>query len=212
MYFKDSSNVLRTFKISIHSEADATLIESRLITLCVRLILFNGGKLMKKLGIHLKKTTPLKFAFIFLVFITASALALEIPGFNIEIPGMNYGRLKRDKEVTQIFETYKVLPDHKYYTSGLGNIPYAIIGIHETYTLRKGLWKEVNLTTQLLRSWTYQMDTIYGYPPYGSKILDDNGKQVGIWYSSKQWTTVIMEEDNGIALFTPEPPGFRGGK
>ena len=182
--------------------------------LWVQLILFNGGKSMKKLGSHFKKTAALKFAFIFLVFITASALAIEIPGLklNIEIPGFNYGSLKRDKEVTQIFETYKVLPDHKYFTCGSGNIPFAIIGIHETYTLRKGLWKEVNLTTQLLRSWTYQMDTIYGYPPYGSKILDDNGKQVGIWYSSKQWTTVIMEENNGIALLSPEPPGFRGGK
>jgi hypothetical protein len=167
---------------------------------------------MRKLGSHFLKSAPLRCAFLFLMFITASAMALEIPGFNIEIPGMNYGRLERDKEVTQIFETYKVLPDHKFFTSGPGNIPYAIMGIHETYTLRKGLWKEVKLTTQLLRSWIYQMDTIYGYPPYGSKILDDTGKQVGIWYSSKQWTTVIMEENNGIAVFTPEPPGFRGAK
>jgi hypothetical protein len=167
---------------------------------------------MRKLESHFLRNTSLKYAFVFLMFITATALALEIPGLNIEIPGMNYGRLERNKEVTQIFETNKVLPDHKYFISGRGNIPYAIIGIHETYTLRKGLWKEIKLTTQLLRSWTYQMDTIYGYPPYGSKILDDTGKQVGIWYSSKQWTTVIMEENNGIAVFTPEPPGFRGGK
>jgi len=167
---------------------------------------------MRKLARHYIKTVPLKYALIFLMFITASALALEIPGLKVKIPGMNYGRLERDKAVTQIFETYKVLPDHKYFTSGPGTIPYAIMGIHESYILRKGLWKEVDLTTQLLRSWLYQMDTIYGFPPYGSKILDDTGKQVGIWYSSKQWTTVIMEKNNGIAVFTPEPPGFRGGK
>lgn len=167
---------------------------------------------MRKLTSHYIKNAPLKYAFIFLMFMTVSALAIEIPGLNVQIPGMNYGRLERDKEVTEIFETYKVLPDHKYFTSGPGNIPYAIMGIHESYILRKGLWKEVDLTTQLLRSWLYQMDTIYGFPPYGSKILDDTGKQVGVWYSSKQWTTVIMEKNNGIAVFTPETPGFRGGK
>ena len=55
------------------------------------------------------------------------------------------------------------------------------------------------------------MDNIYGYPPYGSTILDDNGKQIGIWYSSKQWTTIVIEKDNQIAVFAPEAPGFRGG-
>jgi hypothetical protein len=169
---------------------------------------------MQKWGIQLNKNAKLNIAFIIVIFTTASAFAIEIPGLNIEIklPGMTYGSIKRDKAVNEIFEKYKVLSDHIYYRSGPGNIPYAIIGVQKDYTLRKGLWEQVDLTTQLLRSYIYQMDTIYGYPPYGSKILDDNGIQIGIWYSSKQWTTVIMEEDNGVSIFTPEPPGFRGGQ
>jgi hypothetical protein len=154
---------------------------------------------------YLKKKAVLQLVLMLLIFIISSAFKLELPGFN-------YGSLKRDKEITRIFEANKILPDHTYYTSGSGNIPYAIIAIHNDYKLRKGLWQKVNLTKQLLRGWVYQMDTIYGYRPYGSKILDDKGRQVGVWYSSKQWTTVIMEEDNGIAVFTPEAPGFRSGK
>jgi hypothetical protein len=169
---------------------------------------------MQKLGKYFNKNAKLNIAFIFVIFMTASAFAIEIPGLNIEIgiPGMTYGSIKRDKAINEIFEAHKILSDHNYYKSGPGNIPYAIIGVHKSYTLRKGLWQQVDLTTPLLRSYIYQMDTIYGYPPYGSKILDDNGKQIGIWYSSKQWTTVIMEKDNGVTVFTPEPPGFRGGK
>ncbi len=169
---------------------------------------------MQILGKHFNKNAILNIAFIFLIFMTAPAFAIEIPGLNIEIelPSMTYGKIERDKAVNEIFEKYEVLSDHNYYRSGPGNIPYAIIGVHKNYTLRKGLWKKVDLTTQLLRSYVYQMDTIYGYPPYGSKILDDNGIQIGIWYSSKQWTTVIMEKDNGVSVFTPEPPGFRGGQ
>jgi hypothetical protein len=169
---------------------------------------------MQILRKHFNKNAIMNIAFILPIFMTASAYAIEIPGLNIEIalPGMTYGKIKRDKAVNEIFEKNKILSDHNYYRSGPGNIPYAIIGVHKNYKLRKGLWEQVVLTTQLLRSYVYQMDTIYGYPPYGSKILDDNGKQIGIWYSSKQWTTVIMEKDNGVSVFTPEPPGFRGGQ
>lgn len=130
----------------------------------------------------------------------------------IDLPSFKYGKLERDQETTRIFQTYNVLPDHKYYVSGIGEIPSAIIGIRDKYKLRSGLWKEVKLTTPLLRSWVSQMDIVFGYPPYGSAILDNNGNQLGIWYSSKQWTTVIIEQNNQVAILAPETPGFRGGK
>jgi len=160
---------------------------------------------MTRSGVHLKRNMVRKLVVIFLIFMVPSAVAIELPSFK-------YGSLKRDPEVTRIFEAYEILPNYKYYYNGRGNIPYAIIGIDEGFKLRQGLWKEIELTTQLLRGWIYQMDTIYGYRPYGSKILDHTGKQLGIWYSSKQWTTVIMEDNNEVAVFAPEPPGFRSGK
>jgi len=150
--------------------------------------------------VRLKPNRVVILVSIFLILTLSPALAFE------------YGKLQRDKETTRMFKTHKVVPDHVYYTSGQGNIPYAIIGIHKDYTLRKGLWKQVNISTPLLRGWVDQMHTIYGFQPYGSKILDNRGKQVGIWFSSKQWTTVVLEENNGIAVFTPEAPGFREGK
>jgi hypothetical protein len=139
--------------------------------------------------------------------VLSDAIELNLPGLKLK-----YGSLKRSREVTETFETLRILSGHKYYISGWGSVPYAIIGIQEQFKLRKGLWKEVDLTVPLLRSWVHQMDIIYGYPPHGSRILDHKGNQLGVWYSSKQWTTVIIEEDNQIAVFAPEPPGFRGGK
>jgi hypothetical protein len=139
-----------------------------------------------------------------------------LPSFSagLEIPILNlkYGSLERSREVTKIFETSQILPNHKYYTHGWGEVPYAIIAIQDKFKLREGLWQRVDITVPLLRNWISQMDNLYEYPPYGSRILDDKGNQLGIWYSSKQWTTVVIEEDNQIAIFAPEPPGFRGGK
>ena len=148
-----------------------------------------------------------------LILMASNVSALEIPGFKpLGIPGFKYGKLERDREINRNFQTYRIIPDHKYYTSGQGNIPNAIIGIKSEYKLRPGLWTEVELTTHLLRSWISQMDNIYGYPPYCSAILDHKEKRIGIWYSSKQWTTVIIEDNKEVAVLVPEAPGFRGGK
>ena len=155
---------------------------------------------MQKSGICLKIIRVVNIVAFFLVLALSPAAAFD------------YGKLQRDRETTRLFQKYEVLPDHTYYTSGQGNIPFAIIGIHNDYTLRKGPWQQVDISPQLLRGWVDKMDTIYGFQPYGSKILDNNGKQVGIWFSSKQWTTVVLEENNGVVVFSPEPPGFRTGK
>jgi hypothetical protein len=139
------------------------------------------GGYMQKSDAHHKPIGIVLSIFIFMILTLSAAMAFD------------YGKLERDRETTWIFKTHTVVPDHKYYTSGQGDIPYAIIGIHKDYTLRQGLWKQVNISTQLLRGWVDQMNTIYGFQPYGSKIVDNRGKQVGIWFSSKQWTTVVLE-------------------
>ena len=153
------------------------------------------------------------FICLFLICEVSTASALDFPSLkSLGLPSFKYGKLKRDRDVNRAFETYKILPDHKYYTSGQANIPYAIIGIQNIYELRPGLWQKINLTKPLLRSWVSRMDNIYVYHPYGSLILDNNGERIGVWYSSKQWTTVIIEENNEIAVLAPEIPGFRGAK
>ena len=149
-----------------------------------------------------------------IVIITVMALPALCAAIDIQLPGLNlrYGKLERSRDVTTVFETPRVLENHRYYYNGWGSVPYAIIAIDRKYKLRKGLWKEVDATVPLLRGWVNQMDSIYGYPPRGFKILDHKGAQVGVWYSSKQWTTIVIEKDNQIAVFAPEAPGFRGGK
>jgi len=144
-----------------------------------------------------------------LVLVPAAA-ALDFPTFkSLGLPSFRYGKLKRDRRINDMFLSCKVLSGYRYYITGQGKIPNAIIGIENKYNLRPGRWRKVDLTPPLLRSWISQMDNIYGYPPYGSMIVDDEGRQIGIWYSSKQWTTIFIENNGEIAILTPEPPGSR---
>lgn len=117
-----------------------------------------------------------------------------------------YARLARDSDVTATFESYQVLEDHIYYYSGPDAVPHAIIGIHKNYTLKHPFWKKVDLTPQKLKDWLSLMNIeAYDYQPLpnGSKILDEKGNQVGVWYSRFSITTVIIK-GNQVNIFPPD--------
>ncbi|MDI6687942.1 MAG: hypothetical protein QME06_06955 [Desulfobacterales bacterium] len=120
----------------------------------------------------------------------------------------NYGSLRGSRDVTHVFETYKILVDYRYYYSGADTEPDAIIGIDRHYQLSSKLWKEVALTSTQLKNWIDRMNQTYDFPvsPFGSSILDAAGKQIGIWYSVWDTTIVKMEKDNQIVVHTPDLP------
>ncbi len=130
----------------------------------------------------------------------------------------NFGTLKLSSEVSEIFQTYRVLPNHRYYYSGSDTKPKAIIGIDQTYSLETRLWKEAaDLNSEQLKRWVDQM---LGFRPpgrtFGSAILSANGEKVGIWYSPYVYTTVKVEADNQVMVYPPSaarrpalPKGFR---
>lgn len=123
----------------------------------------------------------------------------------------NYGSLKRSADVTQLFETQKILPNHDYYFYGFERIPYAIIGIHHDYQLQSKSWQYIKLTPVGLNQLMYRMDIVYLNPPRGAWILDPDGNRIGIWYSSELEVAVRMRQDNKVLVSPPKPPDLSGG-
>jgi hypothetical protein len=131
----------------------------------------------------------------------------------------DYGRLVRDHEVNEIFKSYQILRDHRYYFSGPEGRPDAIMGIHPDYTLETTQWTEIDLTEGKLKKlidWInfHHRNNSRNYPD-GFLILDHNGRQVGIWYSIWDWTAVLVEADKRVWIFPPameEPFGDGGGQ
>jgi hypothetical protein len=117
----------------------------------------------------------------------------------------NYGRLRLSKEVDQTFEKGIVMPDYKYYYSGGDARPWAILGIHKNYKLQTSLWKEVDLDSERLKNWILFMTEFRGYQyrTFGSRVLDPEGKQIGIWYSAWFITPVKMLGGNEVAVYPP---------
>lgn len=121
----------------------------------------------------------------------------------------NYGRLQLSKEVNKTFEDAVILPDHTYYYSGGDARPRAILAIQNSYKLRTSLWKKVDLDPERLRNWILFMTEFRGYNfrTFGSRVLDPQGKQVGIWYSAWNRTPVKMLGENEVAVVPPQTGG-----
>ncbi|MDP2643779.1 MAG: hypothetical protein Q8P24_02460 [Desulfobacterales bacterium] len=128
----------------------------------------------------------------------------------------NYGRFRPSLEIGGLFESYRILPDYKYYYSGPEVRPDAIIGIHQDYVLDDSMWYGVNLTPATLTGWmqTMAQDRLSLSGGDGAAVLDPSGKQIGIWYSPWRFTAVKMLADNRVIvhppLAKPEPEDHMG--
>jgi len=122
----------------------------------------------------------------------------------------NYGGLKGSDEITEIFETNQILPDHRYYYNGFEAVPYAIVGIHNDYVLTSSAWKIINLTPEILNTLAFRMQAAYSPLPRGAWINGPDGQRLGIWYSSEGYTAVRLIQENQIKLAPPQPAELRG--
>ena len=139
-----------------------------------------------------------------------AALGLSLLGLLCSCGSSNYGKLQSSNDITQLFETAQVLPDHVYYYSGLEGVPDAIIGIHPNYTLREKRWNQVDFNHERLKKWTYRMRYVHLVSPRGSWILGPEGDRLGIWFSAQRQTPVRLDRENRLVVTPPPPPDLRG--
>ena len=120
------------------------------------------------------------------------------------------GRLQGSPEITEVFKSSQILPDHQYYISGFQRIPYAIIAVDNNYQLRSSRWQPIDVNSTTLNQLIYRMEHVYSLNPRGAWILDHEGNRMGIWYSSQYQTLVKREKDNQLVVVNPDPPDLRG--
>ena len=118
----------------------------------------------------------------------------------------NYGKLKSNREVKQSFEAYQILPNHKYYYRGAKSRPTVIVGINENYELNLKLWVEIDPKSDDFRILINRV-SLQGMggtvEPWGFRILDAAGNDVGVWYSALSNAAVQINENRQITNLQP---------
>ena len=117
-----------------------------------------------------------------------------------------FGRLESDKEIKHSFESYQVLPNHKYYYRGVSSKPTVIVGIEETYELNLKMWVKIDTESDNFRR-LIDIVSLQGMgntvEPWGFRILDKTGNYVGVWYSAVRATSVDINDNRQIVNFGP---------
>ncbi len=120
--------------------------------------------------------------------------------------GAKYGRLTATPDVKRSFETYEVLPSHKYFYRGARSKPTVIVGINQNYEMNLKLWVPLDPESNEFRT---QIDRISlqgmgnKVQPWGFRILDNEGNDVGVWYSAIRVAAVAITEDRQILKLQP---------
>jgi len=131
--------------------------------------------------------------------------------------GANRGGLRNSREVGRAFETFHVYPDHRYWYYYLENNPYAVVGLEPPYHIEDINWKEVDPNSKTFEKVVGLVESFPapGAYTYGAFILDDQGRQIGVWYSSLSAGIIVNPENQVVSVTTAMPwindDGWYGG-
>lgn len=133
--------------------------------------------------------------------------------------GGRYGGITLDMAAEQGFLSGTVKPNLTYYTFGSSAAPGAVIGVDKGFVLANtDMWYPLTpQTSENLRALTRMMyDRYRADKPdvtlRGFRMVDQNGRYVGDWYSA--WgttTTVKSDENNRVTIYQPSLPNLQSG-
>jgi hypothetical protein len=139
------------------------------------------------------------------LIVTASLLMMLLTAL-LGCGASNYGKLKAEKRVQQDFQSYQILPDHKYYYRGVYSRPMVIVGINQNYEMNLKMWIAIDPESKdfkiLIDRVSFQ-GTGNQAEPWGLIILDHHGNQVGVWYSAARGAAVEVNENRQIVNLAP---------
>jgi hypothetical protein len=117
------------------------------------------------------------------------------------------GGLRNSREVARAFETFHVFPDHRYYYLNQENAPYAVVGLLKDYRIEDKLYTEVDPNSKTFEK---VVGLVERFPvrssfTYGAYILDPQGNQIGVWYSSLNAGIQVDPESKRVMITTAMP-------
>jgi hypothetical protein len=121
----------------------------------------------------------------------------------------NTGSIRKSPEVAQAFETLQLqaLAGYRFYFLNQENNPFGVAGLQNPYWMQSPNWKEVNPDSPTFGK---VVGLVQSFPAQGSRtegyfILDRQGRQVGVWYSSLTAGITVNPDTREVSITTATP-------
>ena len=152
------------------------------------------------------KNRLLLFALLLLILLSITACTY--------LSNKNYGKFVPDADVTAAFNKAEINPDFNYYITGSDIYPRSILGLNKAYMFDSPLWKKVEFNPEELREITTRMQQramiCCRQGQFGFAILDDKGRQIGIWYSLlSARISIKLTADRKVIIYPPNDKDYK---
>lgn len=117
----------------------------------------------------------------------------------------NYAKFKRIPEMRNRYVDKETLPDYNYYYTGRSNLPYAVIGVDPGYEINSRFWNKIE-TKDMVTEKVGELMPVHPYDMNTARILDKDGKQIGIWFSYYPGTVVKLGQGRSLIVYSPYKP------
>jgi hypothetical protein len=120
----------------------------------------------------------------------------------------NIGAMRNSSEVTQQFEKLEARPNYRYWYLNQENSPYAVVGLEREYRLDDDpMWQAVAADSTTFRK---VVGLVQSFPlpnsyTSGFAIMDPQGRQIGVWYSSLTAGITVDPQTKIVSISTMMP-------
>ncbi|MDZ7665781.1 MAG: hypothetical protein U5K27_10730 [Desulfotignum sp.] len=120
----------------------------------------------------------------------------------------SYGKLVTSHVSEDQYRQQTLPADLDYYYCGRSGLPYAVVGIDDTYRFNDRFWFKIQSMDEVYEK-IYNLSDLHPYARSmrAADILDPAGKRIGVWFSYYHHTPVKVDPDSGVLdIFNPYDP------
>ena len=120
----------------------------------------------------------------------------------------SYGKLVTSPVSGDQYRQQSLPADFDYYYCGRSGLPYAVIGIDDTYRFNDRVWFKIEPMDEVYQ----KIANLSDLHPHArsmrtADILDPDGRRIGVWFSFYHHTPVRVDPDSGVLdIFNPYDP------
>jgi hypothetical protein len=120
----------------------------------------------------------------------------------------SYGKLVTSPAALDQYRQQALPAGFQYYYCGRSGLPYAVVGIDDTYRFNDRVWFRIESMDEVYE----KIDHLSDLHPHArsmraADILDPAGNRIGVWFSYYHHTPVRVAPDSGILdIFNPYDP------